>query len=144
MYLIETFSRFHARNVYSYTCIRFIEGELVLAHSMTSTVHDLDPHFAKALEKQKKLRVNNQGKIWSVLNHSWISIFQESTRRRTKISTSPGTITADNQTRRRKPMDSLTRISRARNAVNSVILHATVSPTTTMQMFLKPNASPGI
>ena len=88
---------------------------------MTSTVHDLDPHFAKALEKQKKLRVNNQGKIWSVLNHSWISIFQESTRRRTKISTSPGTITADNQTRRRKPMDSLARISRARNAANSAI-----------------------
>ena len=72
---METFSRYHARNVYSYTCIRHIEGELVLAHSMTSTVHDLDPQFAKALEKQKKLRVNNQGKIWSVLNLSWISIF---------------------------------------------------------------------
>ena len=57
------FLRFHARNVYSYTCIRFIEGELVLANSMTSTVHDLDPQFAKALEKQKKIRVNNQGKI---------------------------------------------------------------------------------
>ena len=76
------------------------------------------------------------------LDHSWISISQESTRRRTKISTSPGTITADNQTRRRKPMDSLTRISRARNVANSAIWHVTVSPTPTMQTLLKPNASP--
>ena len=29
---------------------------------MTNHIHDLEPNFAKALAKQKKLKQNNQGK----------------------------------------------------------------------------------